>query len=181
MEPPRWVQVMPRRIEAQVQRDWHFGFVSWNYLFRSAINLSRTLYSYESAATEEGRRGFTAEELQDGAISLCKALHSSYRDLDGRMRGVQGDITKIRHVPGLSHAAKRLMQNLEHPSRKIPGTQEVRRVMRFEIQGYRIRYGVPIFVTFSPDEAHNMLMVRLSRTRQKDPEFTNERDEVGKK
>ena len=47
----------------------------------------------------------------------------------------------------------------------------VRRVMRFEIQGYRIRYGVPIFVTFSPDEAHNMLMIRLSRTRRNDPIF----------
>ena len=53
--------------------------------------------------------------------------------------------------------------------------------MRFEIQGYRIRYGVLIFVTFSPDEAHNMLMVRLSRTRRNDPVFSNGRDEVGKK
>ena len=172
IEPPHWVQVMSRRIEAQLQRDWHFGFVSWNYLFRSTINLSKTLYSYGA---------FTAQEFQEGAISLCKAVHSSYTDMDGKKRGVQGDITKIKYVPGLKPAAKNLLQNLEHTSRKIPGTQEVRRVMRFEIQAYRIRYGVPIFVTFSPDEAHNMLMVRLSRTRRKDPVFSNGRDEVGKK
>ncbi|CAK0853990.1 unnamed protein product [Prorocentrum cordatum] len=43
------------------------------------------------------------------------------------------------------------------------------RVMRFETNALRVRYGVPIFVTFSPDEGHNLLMVRLSRTRRQDP------------
>ena len=33
---------------------------------------------------------------------------------------------------------------------------------------------MPIFVTFSPDEAHNLLMIRLSRVRRKDPVFTDE-------
>ena len=181
MEPPMWVQVMSRRVEAQMQRDWHFGFVTWNYLFRSAINLSRSLYSYESVISDEGKKGITAEELEKGAVALCKALHGKYLDVNGKMQSVKGDITKIRHVPGLTAAAKRLLQNIEHTSRKIPGTQEVRRVMRFQIQGYRIRYGVPIFVTFSPDEGHNLLMVRLSRTRRNDPVFSNRRDEVGKK
>eukprot|EP00959_Pyramimonas_sp_CCMP1952_P097865 2045388-Pyramimonas_sp.AAC.1 len=41
--------------------------------------------------------------------------------------------------------------------------------MRFETNALRVRYGVPIFVTFSPDEGHNLLMVRLSRTRRQDP------------
>jgi len=112
IESPHWVQVMSRKIEAQLQRDWHFGFVSWNYLFRATINFSKTLYSYESANTPEGRRGFTAQELQEGAISLCKALHSSYTDIDGKKRGVQGDITKIKYVPGSKPAAKRLLQTL---------------------------------------------------------------------
>ena len=116
---------MSRRVEAQMQRDWHFGFVSWNYLFRSAINLSRILYSYETVVNEDGKKGITAEELEKGAVSLCKALHGKYRDMNGKMQSVKGDITKIRHVPGLSAAAKRLLQNIEHTSRKIPGTQEV--------------------------------------------------------
>ena len=42
-----WVRVMSRRIEASVSRDWTFGFVTWNYLFRSALNLTRSLYAYE--------------------------------------------------------------------------------------------------------------------------------------
>ena len=158
IEPTQWVTVMARRIEAQLQRDWHFGFVSWNYLFRSAINLSRTLYSYENVATDQGRRSLRADELEQGAISIVKALHGKYTDQDGKLKNVAGDITKIRYVLGLSPAAKRLLQNLEHVSRKIAGTQEVRRVMRFNIHAYRVRYGVPIFVTFSPDEANNILM-----------------------
>ena len=39
IEGPLWVQVMARRVEAQLSRGWHFGFVTWNYLFRSCVNL----------------------------------------------------------------------------------------------------------------------------------------------
>ena len=51
----------------------------------------------------------------------------------------------------------------------MPGTQEARKRMRFEIEALRIKFGTPIFVTFSPDEAHQMLYVRLSRARFGDP------------
>ena len=156
IELARWTQVMARRIEAQLQRDWHFGFASWNLLFRSAINLSRTVYSYESASTGKNKDLITAEELEKGAVALCKALHGKYQDVNGKTQGVRGDMSKLRFVPGLSAAAKRLLSNIEHCSRKIAGTQEIRRLMRFQIQGYRVCYGVPIFVTFSPDESHNM-------------------------
>eukprot|EP00959_Pyramimonas_sp_CCMP1952_P118152 2469992-Pyramimonas_sp.AAC.1 len=41
--------------------------------------------------------------------------------------------------------------------------------MRFETNALRVRYGVPIFVTFSPDEGRNLPVVRLSRARRQDP------------
>ena len=41
--------------------------------------------------------------------------------------------------------------------------------MRFEIEAMRVRYGVPLFITVSPDEAHQLLFVRMSRTRVSDP------------
>ena len=41
--------------------------------------------------------------------------------------------------------------------------------MRYETNAGRIRRGVPIFITFSPDEKHNVLMLRLHRSRRKDP------------
>ena len=44
-------------------------------------------------------------------------------------------------------------------------------MMRFATQAYSLKYGTPNFVTFSPDESHNALMIRLSRTRRSDPFF----------
>ena len=100
-------------------------------------------------------RAFSPEDLEEAAISLCHALVGKYKDLDGKSVG--GDMTKLRYVENLSPAAKRLMQNIEHVSRTLPGSQEVRRVMRFDTQALRVRYGVPIFVTWSPDEKQSAL------------------------
>ena len=47
IEADAWVQAMSRRVEASVSRDWNFGFVTWNYLFRSSVNLSSSVYAYE--------------------------------------------------------------------------------------------------------------------------------------
>ena len=110
-----WVRVMSRRVEAQLARDWNFGYASWNFLFRSTINLSRTLYSYEGRSGDAGS-SMTAEQLEEGAVSLCKALSSHYKDTNGKLEPVNGDMTKLRYVLGLSRAAQRLLQNLEHTS-----------------------------------------------------------------
>lgn len=44
-----WVKIMARRCEAQVARDWVFGFSAWNLFFRSALNLSRNVALFKSA------------------------------------------------------------------------------------------------------------------------------------
>ena len=55
----------------------------------------------------------------------------------------------------------------------IPGCGATRvarlKIMRYATHAGRIRRGVPIFVTWSPDEKHNVLMLRLSRARRNDP------------
>ena len=130
---------------------------------------------------EKAQTTFTPDMFKEGAKQLCKALWGKYRDLDGKMQSVKGDMTKLRYVASLSGAARRLLANIEHTSRRLPGTQEVRRLMRFDTNAMRVRYGVPIFVTFSPDEAHNLLMVRLSRTRRNDPVFAEGSDPVGRR
>ena len=57
-------------------------------------------------------------------------------------------------MEGLSAAAHRLLQNIEHASRNCPGSQEARRMMRFDTQALCVLYGVPAFVIVSPDESH---------------------------
>ena len=133
IEPGLWVRVMARRVEAQLSRDWSFGFVTWNYLFRSAVNLSRTIYTYDKVAKgPDTPKVLTPEDLEKGAVQIMKALYGSYSDMNGKPQKVNGDMTKVRYVPNLSCAAQRLLQNIEHTTRRLPGTQETRRLMRFE-------------------------------------------------
>ena len=90
-------------------------------------------------------------------------------DRRGKPKAVNMDVSKLQYVRGLRPAARKLLQNMRHTAQELPGTQEARRRMRFEIEALRIRFGVPLFVTFSPDEAHQMLYVRMARTRCSDP------------
>ena len=85
---------------------------------------------------------------------------------------MNGDFTKVMFAVHLNEAGKRLLRNFEHTSRQLKGTMEVRKLMRYETNAGRIRRGVPIFITFSPDEKHNVLMLRLHRSRQNDPIHT---------
>ena len=168
-----WVKTMSRRIEASVCQDYTFGYVSWNWHFRSELNLSRSLYAYERKNGVNTGASFTPQSLEAGAIEITELLWGSYKDCNGKMQKVNGDIAKVEYVPHISDAARMLLKNIGYTSRKLPGTIETRRMMRFITQAYRIKYGTAIFITFSPDEKHNLLMVRLSRTRQNDPVWGN--------
>ena len=61
-----WVRLMSRRVEQQLRRDWLLGFSMGNVLFRSAVNLTRSVHSYETIKREDGSYGFSAEELKWG-------------------------------------------------------------------------------------------------------------------
>ena len=164
-----WVKLITRRVEQHLKRDWLLGFTMSNVLFRTQLNQCRTVYSYDRIRRADGSLGFTAAELESGAISICQALDGQYRELNGKLKKVNGDFTKVRFAVKLNEAGRRLLQNLEHTSRQLKGTMEVRKLMRFETNAGRVRRGVSIFTTFSPDETHNTLMLRLHRSRMKDP------------
>ena len=168
---PLWTRLMTRRVEQQVQRDWLLGFTMSSVLFHSQLNQCRTVYSYEKHKREDGSTGFTSQELESAAIQIVRALEGTYEDAHGRKQKVNGDFTKLRHVKTLDEAARRLLQNLEHTGRQLRGTMEIRKLMRYQTHAARIRRGVPIFLTFSPDEKHNMLMLRLHRARKHDPVY----------
>ena len=81
---PTWVKLITRRVEQHLKRDWLLGFTMSSVLFRSMLNQCRTVYSYDQVLREDGSRGFTADELESGAISLCQALDGKYVDLKGK-------------------------------------------------------------------------------------------------
>ena len=167
-----WMRCMARRCEAQVNRDWTFGFTTWNLFFRSSINLARNMAPYDTPVFDEAQGKFctlTSLDVEAGALQLVKALEGVYSDTRGNTRPVNGDVSKLPYVKNLRPAARKLLQNIRHTARALPGTQEARRQIRFEISAMRIRYGVPVFITVSPDEAHQWLFVRMARTRASDP------------
>ena len=50
--------------------------------------------------------GFSAAELEAGAISICEALDGKYKDLDGKVKKVNGDFTKVKFAVNLNEAGK---------------------------------------------------------------------------
>ena len=165
-----WVKLMTRRVEQQLRRDWLLGFSMGNVLFRSMVNLCRSVCSYDRIKREDGSYGFSAAELEEGAVSICKALAGNYKDLNGKVQKVNGDMTKVKWATNLNDAGKRILQNLEHTSRQIPGTMEVRKIMRFDTHAGRVRRGGPIFITWSPDEKQcpHVALVPVARKRSRE-------------
>ena len=139
---------MSRRIEASLSRDYSFGFVTWNHLFRSSVNLSQSLYAYERNNNKATGAKFTPADLEEGAVAIATALWGKYKDVNGKWQSVNGDMTKVNYVPGLSEAAHTLLKNIAHTSHKLPGTQETRILMRLITQAYRIWYSTAIFHNF---------------------------------
>ena len=95
---------------------------------------------------------FTADELEHGAIEICKATHGKYTTAGGKKRPAAGGLTKVQYVAHLSPAAKALLCGARGLSSRVPGTDETRVQMRYETNAMRVFYGLQIFVTISPDE-----------------------------
>ena len=131
--------------------------------------MSRSLFAFENEKREEGGHGFTPKELETAACEICNALSGTYKDGRGRKLQVKGDLSKVRLVKTLSKPARRILDRVHTVAQNIEGTNEVRTIMRYDTHAFRIAHGVPLFVTISPDEKHNLLIMRLSRARRNDP------------
>ena len=120
MELNAWPKIMAWRIESQLHLDWNFGFVSWNLLFRPFVHLSQTFFAYSNCTPDH--QPMTKTMLEEGAIQLCRGLCEKYVDVDCKMQFVRDYVSKIRYLRYFSTAAGRLLQNIEHVSRKFAGT-----------------------------------------------------------
>ena len=77
----------------------------------------------------------TAQELEAASIAIVKALRGSYvNQATGKSMPVNGDLIKLKYVASLSGVAQRILNNAETTTRKMSGTQETRRQMRFDTQ-----------------------------------------------
>ena len=150
-------------------------------LFRSKLNMSRSLYAFENERRTGGGFGFTPQELEGASVEICNALCGTYRDARGRTMKVKGDLSKVHLVKKLSEPARRILRRVHIVAQNIEGTNEVRTLMRYDTHAFRIVHGVALFVTISPDEKHNLLIIRFSRSRRKDPAVNVKGEEFAKK
>ena len=166
-----WGAAMQRQVASQFRRDWNFSPALQNYLFRSNINLQPNAYMFTTVAEDgSGRRAMRNEEIEEGVQEVYRKVHQGvYVDTNGENKPVNGDIAKLRFVPTLSVAARKVLNNLEARTRNTPGTHSVRTTMRHQTHSYRVNFGLSVFITFSPSEKDSALMVRMVRARKNDP------------
>ena len=82
---------------------------------------------------------------------------------------IAGDTSKLYFAEGTSVGERNLLRDMEFLTSSIPGTRAIRRRMGRLGFSASLVYGAGIFVTISPTERHNNLMIKLSRHREGDP------------
>ena len=85
---------------------------------------------------------------------------------------MKGDVSKITQIIGLTDVEKAMLRNYHFMSSRLPGTRQVRNLIRHTVFSSRIFYGAPVFATLTPSEKHSGLAIRLYRGRANDPAFT---------
>ena len=132
------------------------------------------------APRQEGEGSITTDAIGKACEDIVRALRGTYTTPDGKQKPVQGDITKVLYSSSLSPIARRLLYNASAMSREIPGTHEIRRRARSITKSICATYGLPTFITFTADENHSAIMLRLFRLRQCDPAVVVGDPELGR-
>ena len=120
-----WAAAMARRVETQFRWDWTFGFTLWNFLFRTMVNLQKNAYMYAvpDPKGHGGKRLLGNDEIGEGFLQVMERLRNGlYTDVTGALKPVNGDLTKLRHAPGLTVAAQKALRNSEARTRRLPGS-----------------------------------------------------------
>ena len=81
---------------------------------------------------------------------------------------VGGDINKLPYAEGLAPFEKRLARQIVFRAGHMPGNMAVRRTMRHRAGGAQVVYGYVLFITWSPNEQHSAIVLRLMRNRTAD-------------
>ena len=173
---------MARRIEAQVSRDWVWGFTTWNLLFRSALNLSRATDAYLPSFFDEETQDWaqpTGKHVEQAAQQLLLALKGSYIDVTGQPRPVKGDVSKLRYVQGPKPIARQLLTNMSYSHKTLGPNlslyKEVSPVKIWSLQKARVNLGQGANNHHKSDlqEGGPTLMAKLSEPSiiQLDPKF----------
>ena len=161
--------MMARRVEAQMRWDWDFLPALWSLTFATQVNLGVALGI--KRALRKGEDDDSCDKgIGDSAAMIYKLLWSGeYMAPNGKRTQIKGDVSKLPLAIGLTPTQKALLMNYRFLSSRIPGTRQIRRQINHLVFSARVFYGLPVFLTVTPSERHNGLMIRLTRYRRNDP------------
>ena len=173
--PDEFIGGVARRIESQCRNDW------------TAVPVMRSVgfkwKAEHTMSTLTSLGGKAGAALNTSIADKITALQNLYTHLHKGSIGtgigrvpINGDISKLPAAFGLSPLERKLARTACHLAQKLPGTQQLRRVMGHRQFGARVVYGDCIFVTISPNEQHSALTLRLTRYRQNDPSVLHGED-----
>ena len=121
-----------------------------------------------------------AANLARAAASLYEKVHSGTYKLNGKKRAIAGDLTKLKGSDSLSPMERLLLGSYAKVTKKISGTQQIRRTIGHAMFGFRIMYGEGTFLTITPNRRHSSLLLRLARARKNDRSLICCSDETSK-
>ena len=167
-----YTAMMARRVEAQVRWDWDLLPGLQSLSFASQVNRAVGISLQRGVRKLEDAHENEADDTQIGLAMkrLYELLHTGeYVDDAGHRKRLNGDISKLSRVIGLTPLQSAIVRNMFFMSARLAGTRQVRKHIGHMLTAARIAYGVPIFMTVTPSERHSGLTVHLTRYRLGDP------------
>ena len=101
--------------------------------------------------------------------SLATALEKGFVGKGVTKMPVGGDLSRLPFAEGLTDFERSLARAVCFRAQHMPGTLMVRRLMGHRATGARVCHGEGVFMTWSPNEQHSCIVLRLMRTREADP------------
>ena len=115
---------MSRRVEAQLDRDWTFGFISWNYIFRPIIIHSRTFFAYQGKNDAQQCSGVQSKDVASARKS--DAVRTDYRPASANNsgRGSENSVQTMSTPDTFKDGANQLCGALWGKCRDLDGNMQ---------------------------------------------------------
>ena len=145
--------MMAARCEYQIRADWDLNPGLWSLAFASKVNLGLSM-SIQRALRRGAQAHETDADIGAVTVRIYKLLwDGEYMNPAGCRVKVNGDISKISQIIGLTNTEKAMLKNYQFMSSRLSGTRQVRNSIRHVIFSSRVFYGMPVFMTVHPQRA----------------------------
>ena len=160
---------MTLRIESQFRCDWNCFPLLRNLHFRRSVTRSKKIWNFSDVIAGQPDDSH-ANQYIVAAQGLYQLLRKgTYLHQCGRQLPLNGDVSKLLHASGITPVQRQLLLNLQFVGAGISGVQGTRMHIGRCMFGGHASYGLPLFLTLSPNERYSSLVLRLSRYRVNDP------------